>query len=198
MDQIVILMFLVLLFVLQSRNLRKFTLTDLTVIAVLTAASSLGRALMQGIPSVQPSSFIIITVGMLLGPAAGYITGIFTVLISSLFCGYGTYVWWQMLGWGVMGLLAGYLPKKNLISIILAAAYGVVWGYIYGWITNLWWLFSSHTPINWTTIAAGNIGSLWPDTMHAVTNGVLLILLPYKRVLGIYKFIVKPKGMENT
>mgnify|MGYP000299666026 CR=1 FL=1 len=70
------------------------------LIALLSAVSCAGRVLFAGLPSVQPSSSLIILTGIVFGPQAGFMTGAMTALTSNMLLGQGPWTVWQMSAWG--------------------------------------------------------------------------------------------------
>ena len=144
-----------------------------------------GRAIFSAIPSVQPSSYIIIITALLYGSEMGFIAGILTAVLSNLLLGFGPFVIYQMLGWGLMGFFAGFLKNRNFIII---AVYGFVWGFFYGWITNFWYILSVRAvPLNWTSIIAGAAFSFNLDLAHAICNFALLMVLPVNIIRKLKK-----------
>lgn len=171
MIELIIAGVLIIISVIYSKSFKNFILRDIVILAILTAISSVGRYMFSMIPSVQPSSFIIITAGLLFGPAGGFAVGIGTALLSNILLGMGPYIFWQMFCWGLMGLIAGYL--KNL-HFVLVAIYGFVWGFLFGFIMNFWAVAAGIVPLTVIGFAA----SLSMDFSHAVTNFVLLLFIP--------------------
>ena len=164
-----------------SPGFRKMDLKTVVTVAIFTALSSVGRLLFAAVPSVQPSSYFIILAGALLGPAAGFAVGFLTPLITGLLLGLGYYLPFQMFGWGTMGLLAALLFRRRkgwLFGVTLPVAYGFVWGFLYGFITNLGYFGMGLAPITVQTVIAGQIGSFSFDLAHALSNAALLLVLP--------------------
>jgi len=184
--QLIIAAFICVLFALSAKSLRRLKLYEMTTIAILIAIAVGGRAIFAAIPSIQPSSYIIILAGMMFGHGAGLVVGILTPVISNTVLGFGDYIWFQMLAWGLMGFLAGFLPKR---FYPVPVVYGALWGYLFGFITNFWWLFASRLPLTPATIIAGNATSFPLDSMHAVCTAALFIVLPYGAVNKIYQKI---------
>lgn len=175
MIELIIASLLIIISVFYSKSFKRFSLRDIVILAILVAISSVGRYMFSMIPSVQPSSFIIITAGLLFGPAGGFAVGIGTALLSNILLGLGPYVLWQMFCWGLMGLIAGYLNK---VHFTLVAVYGFIWGFLFGWITNLWWIAAGMIPFTTNTVLTGMALSFNMDLSHAVTNLVLLLVVP--------------------
>jgi energy-coupling factor transport system substrate-specific component len=149
----------------------------LVMLASLSAVSAAGRGLFVAIPSVQPSSFIIIMAGITMGKETGFMTGALTALLSGLWLGIGPWTPWQMLAWGLMGGMAGMLRKPLMGFKPLRIGYGLVWGFLFGWIMNFWMLMSveSAEP-GWRYLLMIYTASFLFDGMHAVFNGLLIWL----------------------
>ena len=173
-----------------SFGFRKMNLKTVVMAAIFTALSSVGRLLFVAIPSVQPSSYFIILAGVLLGPGAGFAVGFLTPLITGLLLGLGYYLPFQMFGWGTMGMLAALLFRHKddwLFGIALPVAYGFIWGYLFGFITNLGYFGMGLAPITTQTIIAGQISSFTFDLAHALSNAALLLVLPIPLIRKILK-----------
>jgi len=145
---------------------------EVAVVAMLSAASIGLRVAFAALPSVQPSTFIIIAAGAVYGPRAGFMVGALTALVSNLFLGQGLWTPFQMFGWGAAGACGGLagrawpdVGRRGLVAL------GLVWGFLYGWITNMSQLFFVGEV---TTRAVLLIyGASVPfDAVHAASNAV--------------------------
>jgi energy-coupling factor transport system substrate-specific component len=139
-------------------------------VATLAALASVGRAAMQGIPGVQPATFLILASGFSLGPVTGAAVGAFTAIGSNVFLGEGGWTPWQMAAWGLAGASAGWLrrlwPRLTWRALI---PFGFAWGYLFGWMMNTWSLLGDGRP-TWTAYLALCVASIWFDTLHALAN----------------------------
>ncbi len=183
---IIIVAVILLLYIVAAKMQKSFSVKDIVVIGLLVAISSSGRVALSMIPSVQPSSFIIIVTGMVLGGGAGYIVGTLTAFISNIFLGMGPWLPWQMLMWGIMGLTAPLLKNKGRL---LPAIVGVLWGFVFGWVLNLYWFLDGTMPFSWIAYLASCGTSFVFDLMHGVTNGVLLLAFSEKWLTHILAFV---------
>ena len=130
---------------------------ELVLIATLAAAAAAGRILFAAIPNVQPVTVTAVVAGVALGPRAGATTGALAALVSNLYLGQGAYTPWQMLAWGLCGLIGG-----------LAAPLG----FAFDGIMNVWeWL--SFYPHTWQAFTALYARGIWFDAAHATGNFVL-------------------------
>jgi energy-coupling factor transport system substrate-specific component len=163
----------------------KPSVENLVLIAVLIAIAILGTLPTAAVPGVQAASFIIIVTGIIFGRKIGFITGALTPLVLGLFLGIGYWTVLQMVAWGLMGLTAGIFSSRLEQNQYLRASFGFVWGFLFGWITNISMLpFLSN--VNFTAILGIYIASFPFDFMHGVTNAILLLLF-----FGIFERIFK-------
>ena len=130
----------IIYFIFKMYEQSKPTVESIVLIAVLTAIATAGRMIFISIPMVNLASFIIIMVGVVFGKEEGFLVGALTALVTSFFAGLGVWTIFQMLGWGLMGASAGYLSTK-FDSIPFRFIFGLLWGFLYGWITDISALF---------------------------------------------------------
>jgi len=155
---------------------------QLVLIAILVAISVMGTLPTAAIPGFQAASFIIIMTGIVFGKKTGFITGVLTAIVIGLFLGLGYWTVFQTIGWGLMGLTAGIFSLK-LENVYIRAGFGFVWGFLYGWITDISMLpFLSTVNLN-AILGIFAFGAPF-DLLHGITNAILLVLF-----YGIFKRI---------
>ena len=88
----------------------------LVLIAVLCALAVASRAIFAMLPNFKPIYGIIIISGIALGAQAGFLVGAVSAFSSNFLFGQGPWTPWQMLAYGICGLLAGlcYFRKDKL------------------------------------------------------------------------------------
>jgi len=105
----------------------------------------------------SPIFLLIMLVGAVYGPSLGFQMGVLTLLLSAFLTGgLGPWLPFQMLGAGWMGLTAGWFPRLSRGDgpgrgdvaprrrLLLLAAFGAVWGLLYGALLNLYfWPFAA-------------------------------------------------------
>ena len=155
---------------------KKPPVESIVLIAVLTAIATVGRIILMSIPAVNMASFIIIMVGVVFGKEEGFIVGALTAFVSGLFMGMGYWVLFQMLAWGLMGASAGFLASR-FENVGFRIVFGLLWGFLYGWITDISAIFYSGTALEITPIIALYLNGVSYDLTHGVTNAVLLVVL---------------------
>ena len=179
----------------------------IALLGILVAINSALRFLETAIPGpggFTPIFFLIILVGYVFGGRVGFLMGTLTLFVSALVTGgVGPWLPGQMFTAGWVGMSAVLLrpiiqtlKTKNLLrgakgitpEIIMLAILGLVWGFLYGAIMNLWqWPFIVGTHEQSWVVGLGFgetlqrylayylVTSLLWDTIAAIGN-VLLIL----------------------
>ena len=160
---------------------------EIAIIGILSTVSAVIRIPFAAMPSVQPCTYLIICSGYVFGPLAGFMIGAMAALVSNLFLGQGPWTIYQMFAWGMAGVSAGYLRRLNPDRKRLIA-FGVLWGYLFGIIVNLWFWTSFIYPLTPRTFIVSQLNSLWFDTAHAVANAIFLGLLGKKTIDILERF----------
>ena len=101
------------------------------VVATLAALAALGRDAFAAIPDVKPITTIVLVGGLAFGAGPGFAIGAISGLASNILLGEGPWTPWQMLGWGLVGLLGAGLGRvggRRLppLGLALACALGAV------------------------------------------------------------------------
>ncbi|HEY0516456.1 MAG TPA: DUF6580 family putative transport protein, partial [Solirubrobacteraceae bacterium] len=81
------------------------------VIATLAALAALGRDAFAAVPDVKPITAIVLVSGLAFGAGPGFAVGAVSGLASNVLLGEGPWTPWQMLGWGIVGLLGAALAR---------------------------------------------------------------------------------------
>jgi energy-coupling factor transport system substrate-specific component len=204
----------------------------IALLGVLVAINSALRFIETAIPGpggFTPIFFLIILVGYVFGGRVGFLMGALTLFVSALVTGgVGPWLPGQMFTAGWVGMSAVLLQPINqtLITkakgkkvlginpeIITLAIFGMMWGFLYGAIMNLWqWPFIAGTQAqSWAAglgfsatlqryLAYYLVTSVVWDTIAAIGN-VLLILafgVPTLKALRRFKqrftFMYSPEG----
>ena len=156
---------------------RKTGTRRMILVAVMTALSVVGRSVFMAIPGFKPITALVVITAMYLGGEAGFLTGALSALISNFYFGQGPWTPFQMLSWGLLGLLAGFLARPLKRSRILLSLYGIFAGVAYSFIMDIWtvlWYNGGFNPVLY--VAA--LGTALPYTIaYAVSNVIFLNLL---------------------
>lgn len=149
----------------------------ISITATLAALSSLSRIVFAGVANVQPATFLILLSGYVFGGRTGFTVGMLTGLVSNFFLGHGPWTPWQMIGWGICGLLGG-IAGQTQTEFRLRPFLGlsVLSGYLFGLLMNTWHWLALVYPLTWQTLLATYGASLFFDTLHALGNLVFALL----------------------
>lgn len=88
---------------------------ELVVLAVLIAIAAAARAAFFWLPAFKPMTAVVIVSGIALGAGAGFMCGSLAAFVSNFLFGQGPWTPWQMLAYGLAGLVAGLLAQKGVI-----------------------------------------------------------------------------------
>jgi uncharacterized membrane protein len=99
----------------------------LAVVATLAAIAALGRDAFAAVPDVKPITAIVLVSGIAFGAGPGFAVGAISGFASNFLLGQGPWTPWQMLGWGLVGLIGGGLGsltsrRMSPLQIALACA----------------------------------------------------------------------------
>lgn len=150
---------------------------EMVMLAVLIAIAAVSRIPFAAIPSVQPTTFIVIASAIALGPQSGLIVGVSAALVSNMVLGQGPWTPWQMLSWGMVGFIAGLLANTFFMKkMTWRLIYGFIAGILFGWVMNLWIFLSGFGELNLQTFIVLNSTSFYFDLAHALSNVFFLLL----------------------
>lgn len=166
----------------------------ITILATMATLAAVSRIPFAFIMSVQPTTFIVMITGYVFGIESGFIVGALAGLVSNLFLGQGPWTPWQMFSWGLAGASAGLLGKRSKIFhqrkfLILTFS----WGFIFGWIMNIWHWLAFIYPLNWTTFVATYMVSFPFDILHACGNIIFSIIFG----TTFYEILIRFKRKTN-
>lgn len=145
----------------------------MVITAIMTALAVIGRF----IPLFKPIAAICVMTGAYLGAEAGFLCGAMSVLISNIYFGQGPWTPFQMLGFGLIGLLAGYLSRVLLRSRVLLLSYGVLAGIAYSLMMDVWTVLWYSGGFDGALYLAAITSALPFTALYAASNVVFLLLL---------------------
>ena len=157
----------------------------MVIVAVMTALSIVGRL----IPVFKPIAALTILTAMTLGSESGFLVGAMSALVSNFYFGQGPWTPFQMLAWGIIGLVAGFLSEPLKKSRIALALYGVLGGIAYSFIMDVWTVLGHYGTFSGELYLAA-LGTAVPYTVtYAVSNFFFLWFMakPFGEKLGRIK-----------
>lgn len=145
----------------------------LVLVAVMTALSVAGRF----IPLFKPVTALTILTALYLGGESGFLVGALSALLSNFSFGQGPWTAFQMLAWGMIGLVAGYLAgplKKHRWLLLL---YGLVSGVVYSLLMDVWTVLWVDGGFQGGMYRSVILAALPHTALYALSNVVFLWLL---------------------
>jgi energy-coupling factor transport system substrate-specific component len=172
---------------------------ELALVATLGAVAAAGRVFLSPIPGVQPVTTICIVTGASLGPRAGLAVGPIAGLLSNSFLGQGPWTPPQMALWGAAGLTGALLRAVCRRAVGLAVV-AFVWGVLFGWAMNVWFLASFGPDLSWAGFVLASGRSVPFDLAHAIGNALLALVAgpALLRLLGRYALRVRTEIVIET
>lgn len=153
-----------------------FNTTELVILSLIGSIAAVLRLPFAVLPSVQPTTFIIIATAIVIGPWGGLIIGLLAAFISNLYLGHGPWTLFQMLAWGLCGFYAGFLRNTIMMRTVIGRSiYGFISGILFGWFMNLSFIIFIVQTLDWKIILPYYVASFPFDLNHAITNSLLLI-----------------------
>ena len=173
-------------------ELRNITGREVVILAMLAAIAAVSRVPFAGLPSVQPTSFVIIITGLVFGAESGFIVGATAAIVSNIFLGQGPWTPWQMYAWGMMGMLAGLLRNTVFMrNFFLLGLFGFIWGFLFGWFMNLWIVTSNMENFSWEFLSGLYLSSVSHDLAHALSNVFFLSVFSVSWIKILERFKIK-------
>ncbi|PGK43506.1 ECF transporter S component [Bacillus anthracis] len=168
---------------------KAFVSREIVLVAVLAAIAAVSRVPFSILPSVQPTSFVIIVSAIVFGSETGFMIGATAAIVSNIFLGQGPWTPWQMFSWGMIGFIAGLLRNTFLMKKLWGRLlYGLFVGFLFGWIMNFWGLLGFIHEATWKTVISYYIASFYFDLSHAISNVIFLLLFSTSWITILTRF----------
>jgi energy-coupling factor transport system substrate-specific component len=159
------------------------------LVAALAALAIAGRIAFAAIPNVKPTTDIVIFAGYALGGAPGFAVGALAALVSNFWFGQGPWTPWQMVGWGLCGILGAALALggRNAGRLTLAAVCGFA-GIAYGALLNFSLMATYGGDLSWQRFLALEARAIPFDAAHAIGNIALALIAGPAMVRMLLRF----------
>ncbi len=145
----------------------------LVLVSAMTALCIVGRF----IPFFKPITALTIITAVYLGAESGFLVGSLSALLSNFYFGQGPWTAFQMLAWGMIGLIAGYLASPLKKSRALLLIYGALSGILFSFIMDVWSVLWYAGELNLTLYTAGLLTALPHTALYTVSNLIFLWFL---------------------
>lgn len=149
----------------------------MVIAAAMTALSVLGRVIFAAFPGFKPISAIVIITAIWIGKETGFLVGTLSALISNFFFGQGPWTPFQMLAWGLTGLVAGALSNTLKKSRAALAVYGALAGAGFSLTMELWSVIWYAGEFSLPLYLAGAVTALPHTLSYAISNVIFLLIL---------------------
>ncbi len=161
---------------------REGSIRRMVMIAVMTAITVTSRLIFGVIPGFKPMSAIIILTGIFMGPECGFLVGSLSAVISNVFFGQGPWTPFQMLTWGVIGLLSG-LPgiRKMLHNRGVLIVWGMLMGMLYSGIMDIWTVLDLTGTWTWKRYVMA-LGTAVPYIIAYMSSNVVFLMIGLKPI----------------
>jgi len=162
----------IILLVYRVEKKSSFNSRQIALVAALTSLSAAGRvATGVGMLFLQPTMFLPLITGYVMGARVGVFVGAMTPLISNFFMGQGPWTPFQMLSWGLIGV-SGALVKRIFPGArpLYFAIISFAWGYLYGASMNIWQWSTFMYPLTLQGYLALWVAGFSFDSMRALGN----------------------------
>ena len=141
--------------------------------AALIALCIVGRFL----PLLKPVAAITILAGMYLGGETGFLVGSMAAVLSNFTFGQGPWTPFQMLGWGMIGLCAGWLSKPLKQSRLLLRGYGLLTGVVFSLVMDVWTVLWYDGGFRWQLYLSALVAALPHTALYVLSNVLFLWLM---------------------
>ena len=161
---------------------RKPQARELVSIAVMAALAVAGRVAIP-IPNFKAITAIIMITGIAFGPQAGFMTGAISAFASNFFYSQGPWTPWQMLSYGMCGLICGILfcnrkVTKSRFFIPLVSVFGFLFiVFLAGPILDSATLFTTSSRISLKFALAVFAAGFPHNVTHGLSCAVTMFLI---------------------
>ena len=194
---VVLIVLAIVLFV-RSFERKKPSTKDVVLLSVMISLAVVGRLVFFMVPQFKPCAAIVIIAGIMLGKQAGFLSGVMTAFISDMFFGMGPWTLWQMIGFGLIGLISAIIFNQERIekmggfAKLILCTYGFLITFLlYGLLMDTATVFMvTDKPKLSTFIATYSAGIVF-NMIHGISTFIFLYLMANPLSKKIKRVLVK-------
>ncbi len=194
----VVLIVLAIVIFVRSFERKKPGTKDVVLLSVMISLGVVGRLVFFMVPQFKPCAAIVIITGIMLGKQAGFLSGVMTAFISDMFFGMGPWTLWQMIGFGLIGLISAIIFNQERIekmggfAKLILCTYGfLVTFLLYGLLMDTATVFMvTDKPKLSTFIATYSAGIVF-NMIHGISTFIFLYLMANPLSKKIKRVLVK-------
>ena len=151
---------------------------ELVLIAVMIALAVLGRIIFAPLPGMSPVTAIAALTAFSFGPAAGFLVGSLSAVVSNVLFGQGPWTPFQMMAWGFTGYGAGILFKWGVLhKPWQLGLFGFCSGLVFSLVMDVWTVLALGEGFQWSRYLAILITAAPFTVIYAASNAVFLVVL---------------------
>ena len=180
----VVLIVLAIVVFVRSFERKKPDTKDVVLISVMISLAVVGRLVFFMIPQFKPCAAIIIITGIMLGKQAGFLCGVMTAFISDFFFGMGPWTLWQMIAFGLVGLLSAIIFNQERVKQLsgfghlILCVYGFLVTFIvYGLIMDTATVFMVTDKPKISVFIATYAAGVFFNLVHGLSTFIFLYLM---------------------
>ncbi len=197
----IVIIITAILWFMWSFERRKPQEREVVMLAVMTAMAVVGRAIFIVTPQFKPCAAIIIITGIMLGKQSGFLCGALTALVSNFIFGQGPWTPWQMIAFGLVGLVSAIIfnGKREYYADnrILLGIYGFLITFLlYGFIMDTSTVLMYTDKLRFSTFMATYLSGLYFNIIPGLSTLIFLLILSKSIFSKIRRLKVK-YGMFN-
>ena len=194
----VVLIVLAIVIFVRSFERKKPGTKDVVLLSVMISLGVVGRLVFFMVPQFKPCAAIVIITGIMLGKQAGFLSGVMTAFISDMFFGMGPWTLWQMIGFGLIGLISAIIFNQERIekmggfAKLILCTYGFLITFLlYGLLMDTATVFMvTDKPKLSTFIATYSAGIIF-NMIHGISTFIFLYLMANPLSKKIKRVLVK-------
>lgn len=174
---------------------------ELALVAAMAALAAASRVAFAFIPSFKPITAVVMVAGVAFGAETGFLTGALAAFASNFFFGQGPWTPWQMMAYGVGGLLAGALfhRRPGMWKPQVLAPFGFACILcVVGPLLDCCTLFTTGSVVTWQFALAVFASGLPINATHAAACALTLALVGRPLLAKLNRLQVKYGMLENS
>ena len=183
-----------------SYEKRKPQAKEIIVLAVLCTIAIVGRQIFAFLPHVKPVGAIVLLVGVTMGANSGFICGAVTMLASNFFFGQGPWTPWQMLGFGLLGFVAGkvFYNRSKINNVIFYIIFYVIfYMLVVGPLLDFSYVFSFGNMVDFSSIFKILLAGVPINLIQTVSSSVFILILYKPFIYQMDRMKTQHGLMEN-
>ncbi len=138
--------------------------------AVMIALCIAGRFL----PFFKPVTALTVITAMYLGSESGFLVGALAAILSNFYFGQGPWTPFQMLAWGLIGLVAGYMATPLKRSRPFLLTFGVLAGILFSFVMDIWTVLWYDGSFHGGLYLSALITAIPHTVLYALSNFIFL------------------------